>query len=372
MTSQTTEPANTYDTTPYEYYGTPYAHSQLSNHYYYSTVGSDLPDFHKRRRSGDLLPVNSFHQIKNHVTSTGGALDIKRTSDDVQTLESSTMFTSYHSGDHLPFLVAEDELRDLYDYNADLHMQAAVASLMNESSDGLTFLAELGKTIQLFDKIGKRMMKLMSSSNPRDFANLWLEGRFGWRLLYYDIVNLNNLIDSMNQEEHEFYHKRFGTMASIDYDKAREVYVAGVMWYNWDVNASGSYSVRGTVTAKFRPSRIQMSPVDTLWELVPYSFVVDWILGVGAALSAVRLSLLTGDLSLGIGSHISVVSTGTCEGGGSAPHYYGSVSGYSRATQQFTYREPGTLSYIPQISLNLNTGKVVDLIALIIQSFGKH
>jgi hypothetical protein len=371
MTYHVTGPTEEWKTAGYFYYTTWYQGNLLTGYNYKLTDGEDTIGFFKKKRRGDLLPINDFEQHEQRLLYNHGMLDIKD-GNQTQVFSSTDVNTSYRlNGAPASYLVDIPYLVGLHDqFNEELVCQRAAANLLNGSFDTITFLAELGKTLDLFGSLLKRTRSLLAASRPSEWANLWLEGRYGWRLLLYDIRNIEDLLASLEEADTQFFRARSGDSRSINESWVSDSWSGAPVSHVTTKSVYGSHSIRGTAICKIVRQKLGFSPIEAAWELTPWSFVIDWILSVGTALAALRVQLTTENLVMGIGYdtavHVSLTSVSTPSAG-----YSGSGHGSTLAFQKSTYRTPCELSVIPQVELRLDGNKILDLVALILKSFGK-
>jgi len=150
--------------------------------------------------------------------------------------------------------------------------------------------------------IRRRFRKITSNGQlvdmRRELSQRWLEYRYGWKPLMFDIENAtkaySNLVSSkptrrqVSRASEEFEYEYSGTDASnrtgltscsIGYRHRYTAKVsAGVIWELTDETPAQDYLHRLGLYWRDIPS--------VAWELVPYSFVVDWFVNVGDWLNA--------------------------------------------------------------------------------------
>lgn len=186
---------------------------------------------------------------------------------------------------------------------------------------GLVTLAEAKKTASMLtspfsaarDLVGKmerrfRYLKGLKDgvkflySEAQVASRVWLEYRYGWKPIMYDIANICKSYEESRRQfgtkpervveraGWEGYMKRTSTSSgpvsgltslSMDHIYLHEAHVnSGVIFDITD--ASLAFSTEETFGLSLR------NAVSAGWELVPYSFVVDWFYDVGSWLNAVN------------------------------------------------------------------------------------
>lgn len=135
-------------------------------------------------------------------------------------------------------------------------------------------------------------------------GDLWLEGRYGWRPLYYEIDGILKAIQKGRSLR--FTARASDTAYSDSYDVARwrtpSMPFFGHVGYmcHWSVTRK----VRVGTTADYAMNQsfndlfLAFGGTDVLgsaWEVVPYSFVVDWFLNIGDALQSLQAYALVNE-----------------------------------------------------------------------------
>lgn len=193
------------------------------------------------------------------------------------------------------FSVAFAERQKTIDLVADTARRFANAFQRNSRRSGA---AMKGKTLR------------PGSGSRRKAEDVWLEMRYGWAPTLMDLEGAIEWLDSRDDGGYKRY--RIRAKASVK----RRTYDPGV----WTDNYHGAYftipmryrdsylertEVKGTYFATLNDNTFRslnqcgvINPLTTVWELVPYSFVVDWFVGVGDYLSSLSafsgLSFLAG------------------------------------------------------------------------------
>lgn len=331
---------------------------------YYSHVGEDTPDFHKRLKKGHLIPLTSWRQDKVE----GGIIEAKH--DLTAPDGSQSYWTNYRpllvSSQYLissPDLAANYDLDKLQNIARE-RVQAASASIAGRGWDALTFLAELHKTVALFRGFIPRLIEVIRRGR---LDRAWLESRYGWRILLYDIEDINKLIKKINSaaKESKFAKQRVGTSLSdvitstLEYSDS-----SGTRYY--DRIDTFDISVRGNVIAVMKPPPVRFNVLVTAWEITRFSFLIDWIIDVGQWLDAMQFLLLQSGYSAAGGLHVKMTRSVKLGYQTWNSGWSGDSSFESESAAEFTRRIPMRVPMAPLWKVDLDWLKVGDLLALLI------
>lgn len=191
-------------------------------------------------------------------------------------------------------------------------LKKAQARAKDPDLDLLTSAAELSKTVSLFTDAARnfkdrtvRMAKAadrkahnsrkgvkrkkrgdsLALTRYKIFSDMWLEGRYGWRLAYYDALSIAEAIEHSGR----LFNRGWATHSETIIDSGSKVLSGGAGSAKTTWTFETKYTVRaGTlfeVNLEKLPN-IGISPAITAWELIPYSFVVDWFIDVGDSIAA--------------------------------------------------------------------------------------
>lgn len=277
----------------------------------------------------------------------------------------------------------------------------ARASAVNQANAGVTpnyalvavTVAELNKTRAMFNAAGqtardfanimitaarslkgkkntvKRQKKAM-----RDISNLWLQARYGWMPVIYDV---QGSIRSFSEP----YHLRNTSRGVSTIERSGDGQVVG----SWRGTYGYSYSWKQVTTYRsgimyenlqdlgaMYSSRLGLSITDALtvpWELVYLSFVVDWFIDIGDWLRAITPKPGTRTLASWL------VIEGTTEINLNSPFvactqsgWTGSASGEPFKITNFRKsRSAGATPTIPGYGSGLSTKRSIDSAALAFQ-----
>lgn len=328
------------------------------------TTGADTPNFYKLKRSGALLPLTAFTQSEwslkrsgNYYYSDGGSCHC--TGPGAIPVGVRGGFQYKPSEAHVNYLVASVDTA--------LLLQNAVANL-NAEFDALTFASELRHLPELLLGAARRLFDIVTHPSARKTADGWLEWRYGWRPLYNDLVAIKNLIDDYNHKHGEFVRKRSSSAIAQSFTD-----VVTASWNVSEASANESTQVdshigvsgRATVVSKIQPPKMLVSPLVTGWELIPYSFVVDWLLSIGNSLRALAAASVHTDMVTGVGVLVTIHATGS--GSWTATRGIANLSLHSEYTEERTWRTPQSVSFTPRFKLRFDFFKAIDLLAMICQ-----
>lgn len=347
--------------------------------------GKVLDDFHRRKNAGELLPYTQYRKVTSSTEVLGPSTlaagpDASNRFEWTWTDGKNWVPLRYLTL-HDPYVYGSNYVLTTLGINPWVFPQAAAAKLYMRGWDALTFLAELSKTVTMFRKAVREGLYLIGAAydaivkrNARATETLvrmtmddWLQARYGWRVLMYDLRDISKALNEFDEKQRLRNKERVGS--NWTHTKLSNFVAPGahqVMHFDsteYDIN------IRGSIIADFIPDRLISNPLLTTWELVPYSFVIDWFLSVGTALSALSFLTVTDKYTSCLGYSISASRTAT-----TSVDFTGTwaAAGWSNwheivVKQSWTeyVRKPCMISTLPSLRVNLDTLKVVDLIALI-------
>lgn len=329
----------------------------------------EIPNFHALKKCGKFLPLNPVDIKLTEEVRVPGVVSITDTNP-----SASRSGTYWEAG---AWNIGPAE------YDEDLLAQAVLTAASKAASgrwDVLTALAELRQTVHLMKQLGgafnqatARMARaaVQFRRNPWEkFRELWLTGRYGVRPIVYDFQNaadaLANLSEKVQrcigrstiptQPDGQFDSGWIGYATTLDY-RRQITRRAEVVHRGW---ASCAVSL-GVNTP------LQVNPLVTAWELIPYSFVVDWLIDIGSYVDTLQPQL-AGDYE-GIASSWKVKETlemvVNYRGKGSSSGSWGDIKTI-RTREQYV-RSATSIPFPPLLGFaRLDLWKVVDLAALFI------
>jgi hypothetical protein len=190
-----------------------------------------------------------------------------------------------------------------------------------------------------------------------------LETRYGWRLLLYDIRDINDFIKKFDEKQRLRNKERVGALFTFD-DDLSKYFPSGIVDRYLTDNRKTELNVRGRIIADFVPSRVILNPITTGWEVVPYSFVIDWFFNIGQALNAMSFLTLNDQYTACWSYSMSVTRTASMEAIW-APNYEGSSTQTVLQSYEVIRRQPCNVPLLPAWENRLDIPKYIDILGLI-------
>jgi hypothetical protein len=328
-----------------------------------SAVGWTIPGFRRLRNSGAILPFTPWEKF----SLSGSAQLAAREWCGSPTGTRNRWDNLYNGGTFLD--TSSGSLMTKVDaFDLSYLVQKAAAGIAAGGFDALTFLAEVNQLRRMFSGIVTKLDRLRGGRHPGELQDLWLEGRYGWRTLLFDIQDFSEALSSANDRRTR-YRKAAGLSVNGSWNAYSESTSSGMKsGDSSDISWTGN--LKGTVVADIEVPGFRYNPVTTAWEVTRLSFVVDWLWNVGQALDAATFLLMAKDYKAGVGyrfdfnlswsrAHLGTTGTTQCFGN------TGSASG----TASVIRRSSTTVSAIPRVKLRMDGWKALDLLSLVLQRF---
>lgn len=321
-------------------------------------VGYNIPQYHRRVKSGALMPQTPWRQVEIFGESEGA-----------YSLDLNDGLTHYSKGNYCNFtdwIVTEGDVASCVPNVSNDLAQEAAAKAYSGGHDTLTFLAELTDVRHMFVSTAKLLSKLRFPRNWKVYNSQWLSARYGWRTLVYDIKDLNKAITNLGTTRKRVSER----VRSVNVTSSTSAWEHEHSHYWTDITVMDTVDVglSGSVTADISVPKFQFNPLVTGWELIPFSFVLDWFVSTGKALSALSFIALETAYAASYGYRVSITRTftqsisrykSTCYGG--YKNQIGSCTGVIEC------RFPCRVPLVPHYRVRMNALKVFDLLALILQ-----
>lgn len=347
-------------------------------------VGWDNPNFHARVRKGELLPQTPWTQFTKYGKTRGHHVHVQPGASGAN--EFRTDNWSFSDS----WNIQESELAAYVPATYDKYVTDAAAKIYSNGYDVLTALAELVEVRRMFFQTGKTLVTLLSEPRLQSalfkFARLstkrkasflikdllaghYLQYRYGWRTLIFDLMAINDTVDNWNESRTRFSESVGSDTASQDVSTS----VWSTFAYICDSVLTNRYTVgiRGSVIADIDIPKLQANIFATAWELVPLSFVVDWFVTVGKSINAMSFLVKQSKYTASAGFKVECersyeLKLRTVQG----PTLTADIYQLGRCHASYVVRRPCAVPITPHFTLNLDSFKVLDLLSLIGQRIG--
>jgi hypothetical protein len=383
------------------------------------TVDTTDPNYWWRRRHGQIVN-NSYQNVKTEIHQTVCDATFSRYQLDSNGVVVSGNDTTYYN---YPAEWFSQNLLDLgvpvinTAYLGDICVSKLHARLSAAPMQLLVSLGELKQTVSLCGALlskaaqaGKFLQKTFRSNafrnqnrdtvmrilnNPKSLlgsglkagsktlfkaakpaSKQWLQYRYGIRQLYYDYSSAAKALRSLNKPQRVRY-----TVNESDTDSASDE-ISGLAWYEMANSKSYRTATRSVfcsagaiVRPKTNVGQIQAFGLDEImqaaWDLTTFSFIVDWFINIGDKIAALNPSLdievlatwlKTTEVDLNSGYTTWDIKPAT------SYEVYG-IQGLeiemTKKTKTTTRVANPVMNPIPNWDINLNVGRITDLLAIL-------
>lgn len=351
------------------------------------------PGYFKARREGSVLPVNPLMQVKRSLDFSGKS--------DCRWMQGTTGIERTHFRGCAAVNAVKVLQSDLWNPTnppvtppAAPLLQKALADARSQGWDVMTFAAEFHKTAKMVTRAGKtyerrakdiyeRVLKYRSRSDQRRlleiFSETWLEYRYGWRILMYDLRDAQGAVERFNESASGLTRATVVDRVSINNTISRPLLTS--IAYD-DRTISGSYRgfdrliqdesetiIRcGVGLEGLNDAPIQGNAVVTAYELVPYSFIFDWFFNLGEAVGA-WAPFMRGSVAYAftkVERSRTRVLTATPVSRSNSPCIGNRSPGVMVSRVVETIRTPATPTLDLRFRVNLDKSKVTDIVALVL------
>lgn len=218
-------------------------------------------------------------------------------------------------------------------------------------------LAEYRQTCSLFSGLAQDIFRTFRSLRqgrlPRNgsswdlnLANRWLQYQYGLKPLMSDIYNgFEDMSAIVPKPVYRRFKTRKQTSDSKKESNPNPYVLIRSMSYTW--------SLRSRITAVISHSRIRSAseygltnPALLAWELIPYSFVIDWMIPVGDTLASLDALVGVDTVFCENGARLDLEQNFVTKGGGVGSYKYKSVE----RQNGFEFDLPSAFAYEPSSS----------------------
>lgn len=268
-----------------------------------------------------------------------------------------------------------DQVRGGLDLSVDIAEASQARSMVSKALQGL---ADLGTTVR---KVRRWNSRGPSRRNAREAADAWLQFTYGWKPLANSIYQTGQQIANQMANNRDGRKLRFRARAS-SHDRSQRNFPSstGVPALE-TVETSHRCEIVGyfcldNSAVEAMAGFTSLNPVSVAWELVPYSFVIDWVVNVGGYLRNLESALLYANTFAGGYVTESRRQTAECLtiGASRTGGVYYAVN--SLASAQVTQKRRQRLTSLPfprlpQFSIELGWQRLVSAASLLTQQLSR-
>lgn len=237
------------------------------------------------------------------------------------------------------------------------------------SVDGLEFR----KTAKMV-RSALKLVHYVKSFHPRHWSSRWLEYQYGWRPTVSTIYELAREAVTPPSEGLVYYSSRATSTGQRSFRTANNGFID-------TVTCSRSNRTEIKLALKLQPSTVtqlarisSLNPASIAWELLPGSFIVDWVFDIGSYLRATE-SAYVGDLFFSHGYRTDgelirreFIASGSSRSGNITTSRFGSrfeIETYKRRTRLTAYPRP----LRPSVKIEMGSARVLSAAALLREWF---
>lgn len=193
---------------------------------------------------------------------------------------------------------------------------------------------------QTFRSLRRGRIPRGPASWSKSAANRWLEYQYGLKPVLSDLFKVVEDLATVNPPP---VYRRFRATRNIN----GRTFSPNPAPYVLTRASSYTWSLRSRVTAIISTGSIRraseygvINPAVLAWELIPYSFVIDWMIPVGDYLSSLDALVGVDAVFCENGSRLDFKQASVVSGGGTGNYDYSSVrrwQGFSSSLPEFAY-----------------------------------
>lgn len=270
----------------------------------------------------------------------------------------------------------------------DLAVSQAHASVTQKEAMILATAGEAGETIRSAISMFIRLKKILRAVKRfdaqylrkqitmKELSDRYMEARYAIRPLVYDVQQISNAYNSQKRDKHRqtFRGKEVRTETLV-MDDINIVNASQTTKKTIAGSATRTVEVRAGVLTNLEYSKLAVWGFDQIlesaWELVPFSFVVDWFLNVGDVLASWTPNVGVEKLASWVSVKDTLTQTTWIGGTEAMPttEYPMDIAGTFSITGAVCslttiskYREPNPYRAVwPRVDVNLDPLKILDL-----------
>lgn len=353
---------------------TPFQHTELARRRRGHYSGVKTPGWRKLIAAGKIVPLQPYTRYDELSSQSGRRRLVWKAGPRPDCLRIAEIASCgiFEDFGYLPSEAELQSIADKYSTIGERLLQSAASDITSDF-DALTFLAELRQVKGMFLSLAPRMIKQLLAKPPhKAAADAWLQWQMGWKPFISDVRSIVDIIHNPKGASRNRKTKRTSVRDEIPINVTK-VLPNGE---KHTVTGSSRYSVdiRATVIADLSAfaNNAYINPISTAWELIPYSFLVDYFVGIGNWIKANSLVLAGVNYTASVGYSVTLERTLKLTG---APPQHGSliqyaVEGRANVYARMKLRVPRTISLgnLPPINEETQSvTRIINMIALALQ-----
>lgn len=376
-----------------------------------SMVDELTPGYYRLKASNAILPCNPMQKTEKRLTFTEGKTISKNTTwlpyENYYCMEGTGIVLNTAWASKVPSVLPTIPGSIPSEAECNSHAISAVANARQKMFDGLTFLAELEKTSLMFKEVVSRYTErcLVVDKHARTtyktlkrgafatkstltfasvFSDTWMEHRYGWTPLSFDVKALYQQLLELERMFHRVKGKSESDLESVDETVSvtsgqgiyiGNSYISGGDYWRCETRRGVEYQITSTALIELSTAfRVTTDPILSGYELIPYSWMADWITNIGDLIRAFSPFAL-GDLrscSMVVEQRAYIRSKMLFPLYPSAKFYLQTHHGATGAVEFIqTQRMPWTPTVQLDFRLELSMNRILDLVALSIKKLSK-
>lgn len=367
--------------------------------YQKTTIDVVTPNYHSRIAKGEIIN-NPFTSITTH-TDTG----LISMSGSAGARSPASITYSNQFGGYLPvdeaivFRGGEIPNPPSIDPPINRAVQQAYASCENTEVQSLVIAGESRKTVKYLTSVIYKVIGIMrdvrrldwralyyDNLTPSELRSSYLELRYAIRPLMYDARDIvNHFKDSIRSRRRTFRSRADASEVEEEFSGTFAL-TSNTTFGTCVGDYEGKHTLSSSVYAGILTELDPVSELDTLgmldipetiWELVPWSFIIDWFVNIGTVIAALTPEVGVKELTSWATSRTVAKTTifnlqsRLAVQPSKAGYYNNLVATIARPYEKHVVTvkripKPG-LSAIPSVNIRLNPLKLLDLVAILSQ-----
>lgn len=356
--------------------GAPFAsftHSELTRRRRGNYLGFKTPGWRKTISSGGIVPLQHYNRYDEFSSQSGRRKLVWQISTGcfrTAEIASCGIFEDFPS-----LLPSQGELQAFTTRTGGVgeRLLQAAASDITSDFDALTFLAELRQVKGMFLSLAPRLLKQMLAK-PADKAgsNAWLQWQMGWKPFISDMQSIFDIVQNPKGASRNKKAKRTSVLEETPISISKVLAngethtVTGTSRFSGDIRAIVIADISAFTNNAY------INPISTAWELIPFSFLIDYFIGIGNWIKANSLVLAGVKYTASVGYAVTLNRTVNLVGAppvnGTLKQYY--AEGKANVYAEMKLRVPRTISLrnLPPVNEEVQSvTRVINMIALALQ-----